>query len=107
TIAALSATGETDMHKDFKPLLHGSKYVELNDSEALKAAVDNNPCAIIFETIQGEGGINTLSESFIDTLNELQKDGVLLIIDEVQTGMGRTGTLFSFEQFRSEEHTSE
>jgi Ornithine/acetylornithine aminotransferase len=99
TMATLSATGQTDMHKDFQPLLSGSKYVELNDSEGLKAAVDNNTCAIIFETIQGEGGINTLSESFIDTLNELQKDGVLLIIDEVQTGMGRTGTLFSFEQF--------
>ena len=100
TMATLSATGQTDMHQDFQPLLPGSVYVRLNDSGALKAAVDDQTCAVLFETIQGEGGINSLSGEFVETLKTLQKDkGILLIIDEVQTGMGRTGTLFSFEQF--------
>lgn len=100
TMATLSATGQTDMHQDFHPLLPGSVYVRLNDSGALKAAVDDQTCAVLFETIQGEGGINSLSGEFVETLKTLQKDkGILLIIDEVQTGMGRTGTLFSFEQF--------
>ncbi|HBV23400.1 MAG TPA: aspartate aminotransferase family protein [Jeotgalicoccus sp.] len=99
TMAALSATGQPDMHKDFQPLLPGSKYVPLNDSEALKDAVTENTCAVLVETIQGEGGINSLSDEFVETLKELQNNGQLLIIDEVQTGMGRTGTLFSFEQF--------
>lgn len=100
TMATLSATGQTDMHKGFQPLLPGSEYVELNDSTGLKSAVDENTCAIIFETIQGEGGINSISDEFVATLNEIQKNSnVLLIIDEVQTGMGRTGTLYSFEQF--------
>ena len=87
------------MHKDFQPLLPGSKYVALNHSDALKAAVNDNTCAVLVETIQGEGGINPLSDEFVQTLKELQADGLLLIIDEVQTGIGRTGTLYSFEQF--------
>lgn len=99
TMATLSATGQPDMHKDFQPLLPGSKYVPLNDSEALKDAVTENTCAVLVETIQGEGGINSLSDEFVETLKELQNNGQLLIIDEVQTGMGRTGTLYSFEQF--------
>lgn len=100
TMATLSATGQTDMHKDFQPLLPGSKYVALNDSAVLKEAVGQNTCAVMVETIQGEGGINTLSDDFVETLKSLQKDnGILLLIDEVQTGMGRTGTLYSFEQF--------
>lgn len=100
TMATLTATGQTDMHEYFKPLLPGSVYVPLNDSEALKSAADAKTCAVLFETIQGEGGINTLSSEFIATLKSLQQEkDILLIIDEVQTGMGRTGTLFSFEQF--------
>ncbi len=99
TMATLSATGQPDMHKDFQPLLPGLNYVALNDSDALKAAVNENTCAVLVETIQGEGGINSLSDEFVQALKELQDNGLLLIIDEVQTGMGRTGTLFSFEQF--------
>lgn len=99
TMATLSVTGQPDMHKDFQPLLPGAKYVPLNDSEALRDAADDNTCAVLVETIQGEGGINFLSGEFIQTLKELQDNGLLLLIDEVQTGMGRTGTLYSFEQF--------
>lgn len=99
TMATLSATGQPDMHKDFEPLLPGAKYAPLNDSDALKAAVTAQTCAVLVETVQGEGGINALSDEFVQTLKELQNDGLLLIIDEVQTGMGRTGTLYSFEQF--------
>lgn len=99
TMATLSATGQPDMHKDFQPLLPGAKYVPLNEPQALKDAVSKNTCAILVETIQGEGGINSLSDEFVETLKELQNSGVLLIVDEVQTGMGRTGTLYSFEQF--------
>lgn len=99
TMATLSATGQPDMHKDFQPLLPGSKYVPLNDPEALKDAVNENTCAVLVETIQGEGGINLLSDEFVETLKELQNSGLLLLVDEVQTGMGRTGTLYSFEQF--------
>lgn len=99
TMATLSATGQPDMHKDFQPLLPGSKYVPLNESQALKDAVSENTCAVLVETIQGEGGINSLTDDFVETLKELQNNGLLLIVDEVQTGMGRTGTLYSFEQF--------
>ena len=99
TMATLSATGQPDMHKDFQPLLPGSKYVPLNDSAALTDAATENTCAVLVETIQGEGGINSLSDEFVETLQELQDNGLLLIVDEVQTGMGRTGTLYSFEQF--------
>ena len=99
TMATLSATGQPDMHKDFQPLLPGSKYVPLNDSAALTDAATENTCAVLVETIQGEGGINSLSDEFTETLKELQDNGLLLIVDEVQTGMGRTGTLYSFEQF--------
>ena len=99
TMATLSATGQPDMHKDFQPLFPGSKYVPLNDSAALTDAATENTCAVLVETIQGEGGINSLSDEFVETLQELQDNGLLLIVDEVQTGIGRTGTLYSFEQF--------
>lgn len=99
TMATLSATGQPDMHKDFQPLLPGYKYVSLNNAAALKDAVTENTCAVLVETIQGEGGINSLSNDFVETLKALQDNGLLLIVDEVQTGMGRTGTLYSFEQF--------
>lgn len=99
TMGTLSATGQVAMHQPFAPDLPGFKHVPFNDSEALKKSVDDKVCAIFIETIQGEGGVNEISEEFIHTINALQKkEHLLLIIDEIQTGMGRTGTLFSYEQ---------
>ncbi|MBZ6528128.1 aspartate aminotransferase family protein [Aerococcaceae bacterium DSM 111021] len=100
TIATLSATGQDSMHQDFAPNLVGFKYVTFNDSEELTKAVTQQTCAIIIEVIQGEGGVNTISEAFVETINTLQQnEDILVIIDEVQTGIGRTGSMFAFEQF--------
>lgn len=100
TLATLSATGQADMHKDFAPNVEGFHYASFNDSDALIASVTDKSCAILIEVIQGEGGVNTLSDAFIQTINDLQtKHSLLLIIDEVQTGIGRTGTYFAFQQF--------
>lgn len=99
TLATLSATGQPEMHKDFAPKVDGFTYVTFNDSEALVTAVGDSTCAIMLEVIQGEGGVNTLSDTFIQTINDLQSQHKLLvIIDEVQTGIGRTGSYFSFQQ---------
>ena len=101
SMASLSATGQSDMHKNFKPLMPGHTYVEINNVEQLYNAVDNETCAVMVEVIQGEGGIQPISEVFAEALTELQNTkNILLIIDEVQTGMARTGTLFAHEQFK-------
>ncbi len=98
TLGALAATGQPDMHKDFSPSLAGFKYVPFNDARALEEAADEKTCAILIETIQGEGGVNPISPEFVETLNRLQKEKkLLLIIDEIQTGMGRTGHWFSYQ----------
>lgn len=100
TTGSLAATGQPDMHKDFAPLLSAFKYVPLNDSEALAEVVNENTCAILIETIQGEGGVNPINLAFVETINQLQKEqDVLLIIDEIQTGMGRTGQWFSYQNY--------
>lgn len=99
TIASLTATGQEEMHQGFGPVVPGFNYVPFNDEQALKNAVTPNTCAILLEVIQGEGGINLMSESFIETVNQIQKEAnVLVIIDEIQTGMGRTGSMFAFQQ---------
>lgn len=99
TMATLKATGQEVFHKDFGPHLEGFEYVELNDTQALKEAVTENTCAIMLEVIQGEGGVNTVSEEFVQTINQLREEkGILVIIDEVQTGIGRTGTMYAYEQ---------
>lgn len=100
TMATLSATGQPVMHQDFSPTLPGFRYVPLNDSDALYKAVSPQTCAIMIEVIQGEGGIHLISSEFVETLKQLQKNQkILLIIDEIQTGIGRTGTLFAYQQF--------
>lgn len=100
TMATLTATGQPAMHQDFSPGLPGFSYVPLNDSDALLEAISPKTCAIMIEVIQGEGGINLISSEFVQTLKKLQQDQeILLIIDEIQTGIGRTGTLFAYQQF--------
>jgi predicted acetylornithine/succinylornithine family transaminase len=100
TMAALSATGQERLQKGFEPLVPGFKYVTYNDIEALKKAVTNNTCAVLLEPIQGEGGVRLPSEDYLKQVREIcDENKLLLILDEVQTGMGRTGKLFAHEHF--------
>lgn len=99
TLATLAATGQTDLQTAFQPLPAGFNYIDFNDVQALNTVVNENTCAILIEVIQGEGGVNTISPEFVAAVNDIQKkNNVLVIIDEIQTGMGRTGTLFAFQQ---------
>lgn len=99
TLASLTATGQSDLHTAFKPLPAGFKYVDFNDGNALQEAVNERTCAILLEVIQGEGGVNTVTDEFIAVINALQeKENILVIVDEIQTGIGRTGTVFAFQQ---------
>ena len=100
TVTTLSATGQDVFHKNFGPFTSGFKFVEANNCDELKAAVNDKTAAILFECIQGEGGVNPLEAEFVDTLKEMrEKFGCLLICDEVQTGNGRTGKYFACEHF--------
>jgi len=100
TFSTLTATGQEKFHKGFSPLLPGFTYVPFNDIRALRKAVRPTTCAILFEPIQGEGGVNIPSASYMQQVRELcDKKNILLIFDEVQVGMGRTGKLFAYEHF--------
>lgn len=100
TITTLSATGQDVFHKDFGPFTQGFKYCPANDCNELKDMITDDVCAIMFECIQGEGGVNNLDDEFIKTINQIAKDNdILMIVDEVQTGNGRTGKYFSYEHF--------
>ncbi len=101
TITTLSATGQDAFHKDFNPLTEGFLYAEANNSEDLTAIAKNNPCcAIMFETVQGEGGVLPLTDEFIETIKNLSKElDLLIIVDEVQTGNGRCGKLYSYMNY--------
>jgi acetylornithine/N-succinyldiaminopimelate aminotransferase len=98
TMAALSATGQVKIHKGFEPLVAGFDTVPFNDVEAVEAAVTDETCAVLLEPIQGEGGVRCPSPGYLEGLRSLcDEHGLLLIFDEVQTGMGRTGKLFAYE----------
>ncbi|MBP3249778.1 MAG: aspartate aminotransferase family protein [Ruminococcus sp.] len=100
TIATLSATGQEVFHNYFFPFLEGFVNVTANDIDDLKAKLDDTVCAVMLEYIQGEGGVNSLDQEFVDAVYELcgQKD-VLVIADEIQTGVGRTGKLLAGDWF--------
>lgn len=100
TMATLTATGQDVFHKHFDPFLEGFKYVELNNINDLKNKVNENTCGILIETIQGEGGIVLIEKNFILEIEKIcnEKD-ILFMIDEVQTGIGRTGYFFSYEEY--------
>ena len=103
TFASLSATGQEKLKEGFKPLVPGFKHVPFNDIDALKKAVTKNTCAVILEPIQGEGGIKIPSSNYLKQVRELcDKQELLLILDEIQTGIGRTGALFAYEHFDME-----
>ncbi len=100
TMATVSATGQEKVQRFFDPLLHGFKHVPFNDVAALEAAVTPTTCAIMLEPIQGEGGVNMPSPGYFKAVREIcDRHGLLLIFDEVQVGMGRTGKLFAYEHF--------
>ena len=100
TLATMSATGKAHWQSLFAPKVDGFKHVTANNLDACFAAVDNQTCAIMVELIQGEGGVNVLSEAFIYGLRKIcDMYGILLIFDEIQTGMGRTGKMFAFEHY--------
>jgi acetylornithine/N-succinyldiaminopimelate aminotransferase len=98
TLATLTATGQEKFHKGYEPLMPGFKYVPFNDVRAVKKGIDSKTCAVMLEPIQGEGGVNCPSEGYLKALREIcDEKGLLLIFDEVQVGMGRTGKLFAYE----------
>ncbi len=100
TLATLTATGQEKFHKGFEPLVPGFKHVPFNDLEALKETISDNTCAIMLEPIQGEGGVIVPSPDYLKEIRRIcDERGILLILDEVQTGMGRTGKLFAYEHF--------
>ena len=100
TMGAISATGQEKYHQGYLPLLPGFVHVPLNDLDAVKAAADDETCAVMFEPIQGEGGVNVASEKFVTGVRKLCDDrGMLMICDEVQTCAGRTGTWFGYQHY--------
>ena len=101
TVTTLAATGQDVFHKDFLPLTGGFVYADPNNAESVEALLkENKCCAIMFEVVQGEGGVRPLTQEFLTSLEELaQKYDVLLIADEVQCGNGRTGELYGYMNF--------
>ncbi len=100
TMASLSATAQEKFHKGFGPLLDGFRYIPYGDVESAAAAVSEKTCAIFVEPIQGEGGVRIPSAEFLQGLREIcDANGLLLMFDEVQVGMGRTGKLWAHEHF--------
>ena len=99
TMATISASNQEKMHKGFSPLLPGFRYVDFDDLEGAKAAMGPNTAGFLVEPIQGEGGIRVGSDAFFKGLRQLADDNdLMLVFDEVQCGMARTGTLFFYEQ---------
>lgn len=97
TMCGISATGQEKVKAGFAPLLEGFKHVPWNDAEALRAAVSDDTVAILLEPVQGEGGINVVSEELLRVAVELREEkGILLMFDEIQSGLGRTGDLCSW-----------
>ncbi|MBY9020311.1 MAG: aspartate aminotransferase family protein [Candidatus Lokiarchaeota archaeon] len=103
TLATVSATGQTKYQKGYSPLLAGFSYVEFNNFNELEKAVSENTCAIIIEPIQGEGGIHPAEKTYLEKVRSLcDKNDIVLIFDEVQCGIGRTGELFAYQLFNIE-----
>jgi acetylornithine/N-succinyldiaminopimelate aminotransferase len=98
TMATITATGQEKFQFGFTPLLEGFTYVPFNDVSALEAAISEKTCGIMVEPIQGEGGVNIPDAQYLNKVRQIcDRHGILLIIDEVQTGIGRTGKLFAYE----------
>ncbi|MGC6174189.1 aspartate aminotransferase family protein [Lacrimispora sp. 38-1] len=100
SLGALSVTGNDHYQEPFKPLIPGIKFADFNDLDSVKALINEKTCAIIMETVQGEGGIYPATKEFLSGVRELcDKNDILLILDEIQCGMGRTGSMFAWQQY--------
>lgn len=100
SLGALSVTGNTHYQDPFKPLIGGIKFADFNDLESVKAQITDKTCAIIMETVQGEGGIYPAEPEFLQGVRKLcDEHDILLILDEIQCGMGRTGSMFAWQQY--------
>jgi acetylornithine aminotransferase/acetylornithine/N-succinyldiaminopimelate aminotransferase len=100
TMATVTATGQQKFQYGFEPLLPGFKHIPFNDLKAAERAIDSRTCAVLVEPIQGEGGVRVPDDDYLPGLRQLCSDReVLLMLDEVQTGMGRTGRLFAYEHW--------
>jgi len=100
TLATLSATGQEKFKKGFDPLVPGFRHVEFNNIEAIEKAITKNTCAVMLEPIQGESGVIIPDPDYMREVRKLcDRHGILLVLDEVQTGMGRTGKLFAYEHY--------
>lgn len=99
TLATVAATGQPKFHKGFEPIPQGFLHAPFGDLQALEKMVSDRTCAILCEPLQGEGGVKPLRQEYLQGIRDLcDKHGLLLIFDEIQTGLGRTGTLFAYEQ---------
>lgn len=100
TLATLTATGQEKVKEGFAPLPEGFVYAPYNDAEALRAAVNERTCAMMLELVQGEGGVHPAEPEFVAEIARLcEEHGLLFIVDEIQTGMGRTGKWFAYEHY--------
>lgn len=100
TLTTLAATGQEGFHKDFLPLTEGFLYAQAGDLAGIEQLMDGSVCAVLIEMVQGEGGVIPMEESFVQGLSKLcQEKDVLLLIDEVQTGVGRTGTFYAYQGY--------
>jgi acetylornithine/N-succinyldiaminopimelate aminotransferase len=100
TLATLSATGQEKIRKGFEPVLSGFDFVPFNDAGALRSQIGPSTCAVMLEPIQGEGGVRCPDENYLKAVRQIcNETGTLLIFDEIQTGMGRTGRLFAYQHF--------
>lgn len=100
TLTTLAATGQEGFHKDFLPLTEGFLYAQAGDLAGIEQLMDGSVCAVLIEMVQGEGGVIPMEESFVQGLSKLcQEKDVLLMIDEVQTGVGRTGTFYAYQGY--------
>ena len=100
SLGALSVTGNKHYQEPFEPLLGGIRFADFNDLESVKAQLTDKTCAILFETVQGEGGIYPATQEFMDGIEKICKErDILLILDEIQCGMGRTGEMFAWQNY--------
>jgi acetylornithine aminotransferase len=100
TLATLAATGQAKMHQGFAPLPAGFSYATLNDIQSVKSQITDRTAAVLVELIQGEGGVVVADQTFMQALRTLCTErNILLMFDEIQTGIGRTGTMFAYEQY--------
>ncbi|MDI6641631.1 MAG: aspartate aminotransferase family protein [Elusimicrobiota bacterium] len=103
TLATLSATGQEKFHKGFKPLLSGFKFAEFNNIDSVRKLINKYTCAVIVEPVQGEGGVYPAEKNFLKGLREIcNKHHLLLIFDEIQCGLSRTGSLFAYQHYNIE-----